>query len=199
MPKILSSEDIADFRERLCDAAEKQFGAHGLDGVTMRALAGALGVSPMTPYRYFEDKEEIVAAVQTRAFERFAGALEASVDADAAKFARNASSAYVGFAFQNPEAYRLMFDTAQPRQGRYPALDAAAARARQTMTGYVRALVAAGFIEGDAELIGHVYWAQIHGLVMLKLADKFSPELTFEAIAGEATRALAEGFRPKPH
>ncbi|MFT3727971.1 MAG: TetR/AcrR family transcriptional regulator [Terricaulis sp.] len=199
MPKVLSTEDIADFRERLCDAAEKQFGAHGLEGVTMRALAAALGVSPMTPYRYFKDKEEIVAAVQARAFDRFAAALEAATHADPAKFARNASNAYVRFAFDNPDAYRLMFDIAQAEQDQYPALIAAAERARKTMTGYVRALVDAGFIEGDPELIGHVYWATTHGLVMLKLANKLSPHLTFEAIGAEATRALSEGFRPKRH
>jgi AcrR family transcriptional regulator len=199
MPKVLSAEDIAEFRERLCDAAEKQFGAHGLDGVTMRALAADLGVSAMTPYRYFQDKEEIIAAVQARAFDRFAAALESSESDNATKFAQNSSRAYVRFAFEHPEAYRLMFDTAQPRQGTYPSLDAAADRARKTMTGYVRALVDAGFIKGDPDLIGHVYWAQIHGLVMLKLADKLSPHLTFEAIAAEATRALAEGFRPKRH
>ena len=197
MPKILSTEDIADFRQRLCNAAEKQFAAHGLDGVTMRAVAADLGVSPMTAYRYFKDKEEILAAVQARAFERFAAALEAGASADAAEFARHASQAYVRFAFENPEAYRLMFDTAQPRQGSYPALDTAAERARKTMTGYVRALVDAGLIAGDPELIGHVFWASIHGLVMLKLADKLSPSLSFEAIGSEASRALSEGFRPK--
>jgi AcrR family transcriptional regulator len=197
MPKVLSSQDIADFRERLCDAAEKQFAAHGLEGVTMRALAAELGVSPMTPYRYFKDKEDILATVQTRAFDRFAAALEAEATPDAATFARNASRAYVRFAFENPEAYRLMFDIAQPCQEKYPALIAASERARKTMTGYVRALVDAGVIEGDPELIGHVYWATIHGLVMLKLADKFSPALFFDTIAAEAMRALADGFRPK--
>lgn len=199
MPKVLSTADIAGFRERLCDAAERQFGAHGLEGVTMRALAADLGVSPMTPYRYFKDKEEILAAVQARAFDRFAKALEASANTDPVRFARNASNAYVRFAFENPEAYRLMFDIAQPDQDKYPDLCAAAERARKTMTGYVRALVDAGFLEGDPELIGHVYWATTHGLVMLKLANKLSPNLSFEAIGAEATRALAEGFRPKRH
>jgi AcrR family transcriptional regulator len=199
MPKVLSTADIADFRERLCDAAETQFGAHGLDGITIRALAAELGVSAMTPYRYFDDKDEIIAAVQARAFARFAAALEAETDADAAAFARGVSRAYVRFAFEHPEAYRLMFDISQPNRDKYPELAAAADRARKTMTAYVCALVDAKLIEGDPELIGHVYWAQIHGLVMLKLSDNLSPHLSFEAIAAEAARALAEGFRAKPH
>ena len=42
----------------------------------MRQLADALGCSPMTPYRYFRNKDEILAAVRTAAFDRFAAALE---------------------------------------------------------------------------------------------------------------------------
>ena len=44
----------------------------------MRQLAAELGVSPMTPYRYFADKDAILAAVRARAFNRHAEALEAA-------------------------------------------------------------------------------------------------------------------------
>ena len=76
MPKTLSPADIEAFRNRLCDIAEDRFAAHGPHGVTMRELADAMGVSSMTPYRYFEDKDAILAAVRTRAFNRFAEAME---------------------------------------------------------------------------------------------------------------------------
>ncbi|MDI1364126.1 MAG: helix-turn-helix domain containing protein, partial [bacterium] len=68
MPRVLSSEDVEDFRRRLCAAAETLFAEHGPDAVTMRQLATAMGVSPMTPYRYFKDKDAILAAVRAEAF-----------------------------------------------------------------------------------------------------------------------------------
>ena len=46
----------------------------------MRQLAAELGVSPMTPYRYFEDKDDILAAVRANGFNRFAEALETARD-----------------------------------------------------------------------------------------------------------------------
>ena len=46
--------------------AERLFAEHGVEAVTMRQLAAALGVSPMTPYRYFKDKDAILAAVRAR-------------------------------------------------------------------------------------------------------------------------------------
>ena len=75
MPRVLSDEAVGEFREKLVDAAERLFGQHGLEAVTMRQLAAELGVSPMTPYRYFADKDAILAAVRARAFNRHAAAL----------------------------------------------------------------------------------------------------------------------------
>ena len=60
MPRVLSQADVADFRDRLCEAAERLFAEHGPEAVTMRQLAAELGVSPMTPYRYFRDKDDIL-------------------------------------------------------------------------------------------------------------------------------------------
>lgn len=200
MPRVLTSADLADFREKLIAAATQIFAAKGREGFTMREVAGALGVSAMTPYRYFKDKDEILAAVRASAFDRFAQALETAF-ATATNDTRARSSAvgdaYVRFAFSEPASYRLMFDMAQPDEADYPDLVRATERARRTMTDYVRALVAEGLLEGDPVLIGHVFWAALHGAVVLELAGKLGPECDFETISNAAFRAIAEGFRPK--
>ena len=106
MPRILSDADVADFRSRLCDAAEELFAQHGIEAVTMRQLAAALGVSPMTPYRYFRDKEEIIDAVRTGAYNRFAHALEAAFEAHSDPVERSIAvgEAYLDFAVNNSRA-----------------------------------------------------------------------------------------------
>src|SRR6516162_5823374 len=112
MPRVLTQTDVADFRERLCEAATRLFDARGREGFTMRELANELGVSAMTPYRYFRDKDEILAAVRARAFTRFAEALELAITTpgDAQAKAGAVYEAYVAFAFGEPASYRLMFD-----------------------------------------------------------------------------------------
>ena len=57
MPKNLSAAEVDAFRARLCAVAQQRFAKQGVDGVSMRQLADALGCSPMTPYRYFRNKD----------------------------------------------------------------------------------------------------------------------------------------------
>lgn len=199
MPRVLTSADLADFRGKLIAAATRIFAEKGREGFTMREVAAELGVSAMTPYRYFKDKDEILAAVRANAFDRFAEALENAYagHADAVSRSGAVGDAYINFAFNEPASYRLMFDMAQPDEADYPDLVRATTRARRTMTDYVRGLVDAGVLAGDPILIGHVFWSALHGAVVLQLAGKLGDECSFETISGEAFRALSVGFAPK--
>ncbi len=198
MPRALSEAEIESFRGRLIGAAECLFAEQGPGAVSMRQLAAALGVSPMTPYRYFKDKEEILAAARASGFDRFAQALEAAFDAsdDPATRAETVATAYLKFAFENPSAYRLMFDLSQPNEADYPELVRAGDRARKTMSAYCQGLLDAGLLEGDPEALPYIFWAAVHGLVVLKLADKLPPNLDFDRLWRDLSRALSIGFSP---
>ncbi|HXP67191.1 MAG TPA: TetR/AcrR family transcriptional regulator [Steroidobacteraceae bacterium] len=191
MPKTLSAADVEDFRSRLCDVAERLFAAHGPDGVTMREMADALAVSSMTPYRYFKDKDAILAAVRTRAFNRFAAAMERA----RASPGPRSGNAYLDFALANPASYRLMFDVSQPTFANYPDLVKAMDRARRTMADGLRDLAAAGRFKGDVELAGYVYWSTMHGAVMLELAGLLDgSKLDARKIAKPAVESLGKYF-----
>ncbi|MDB5445797.1 MAG: transcriptional regulator, TetR family, partial [Phenylobacterium sp.] len=188
---------VADFRERLCAAAERLFAAKGLDGVTMRQLAAELGVSPMTPYRYFRDKNEILAAVRAAGYQRFAEILERVRDTDRSPRARGAAAAeaYIRFAFENPDTYKLMFDFDQPDEEAYPALVAATRRAGAQMSGWVEDLVASGDLAGDPVQIGRMFWAAAHGAVVLEMAGRL-PKGGARELHQAMASALARGLRP---
>jgi AcrR family transcriptional regulator len=195
MPRNRSAIEIAHFRARICAVAERLFAERGPQAVTMRELARALEVSAMTPYRYFTDKEAILAAVRANAFDRFAAALEqaARTPGNAAERADAVGRAYLDFAFSQPHAYKLMFDLSQPDEQRFPDLVRAGQRARLTMEGYMEALVAGGFLAGDPEMLGQIFWATVHGLVVLHLAGKLKPKPDFAAVHRAAMSLLARG------
>ncbi len=199
MPKVLSRDDIEAFRAELCDAAEELFAAHGPDGVTMRELADAVGVSAMTPYRYFESKDALLAAVRARAFSRFADAIGA-FDAKAAKrspidpramtraFFRARTDAYIDFALDNPAAYRLMFDVNQPTAQSYPELAAAIARTKALMAprggGGARAQAPSP--------ASYTLWSAGHGALMLSLAGMLPATISVRDLVHASVTAIAE-------
>src|SRR5687767_8616039 len=115
MRPVLTDEEVAQSRADVCRVAQVLFARHGVEGVTMRQIAAELGWSPTTAYRYFKSKEEILAAVRAAAFNRFCEVIEAAIRSgpDARTSARNAGQAYLGFALENPDAYRMMFDVSQ--------------------------------------------------------------------------------------
>ena len=198
MPRNLSSAEVDAFRARLCAVAQKRFAKQGVDGVSMRQLAEALGCSPMTPYRYFRNKEEILAAVRAAAFDRFASALEEAARktrGDLRAGGQAMGEAYIRFALGDPDAYRLMFDLSQPHPDRYPELVRASARARHMMSAALEALVKAGIFVGDPQLLGYVFWATMHGLVVLHLAGKLPKKPAFRTIQREAMGLLVAGAR----
>ena len=197
MPRELSASEIDDFRDKLCDAALQIFAEKGVEGLTLREVATRLSVSPMTPYRYFRDKDDILAAVRARAFNDFAQALENAVSRgkDPIEQSRAAGEAYVDFAFNNAEAYRLMFQVRQEdEEAKDPNLQLALERARATMSYHVKRLIDAGVLEGDPELIGYVFWAALHGVVTLELSGNFPRQYSFEKVRSETFRALWQGF-----
>ncbi len=196
MPKVLSAADIEAFRERLCDIAEEKFAAHGPDGVTLRDLANAMGVSPMTPYRYFKDKDAILAAVRARAFGRFADAMEKAEAAARKKGGGPPGEPYIDWALKHPAAYRMIFDISQPTSSEYPDLVAQMKRARETMTSGWKALRDAGRFKGDVDLVGHVYWSVMHGAVMLELTGLLKKPLDARTISKRSLAAVTKDFGP---
>lgn len=178
MSRALTDDDLARFQAQLCDVAEVMFAERGAEQVSMRQIAAALGVSPMTPYRYFTSRDDILAAVRIRGFERFADQLEAAYAAtpgDAAAKAAAAGRAYLEFALSNANTYRLMFEQHQQEDGSDSALGRTVARARATLSVYGDGLIGSGMAEAEARALELLIWSTLHGAVTLELAGTTPP------------------------
>ncbi len=192
----LTDEEVEAFRGRLVRAAAKLFAANGVAGVTMRQIAKSLGYSQTAAYRYFADKEEILAAVRAAALDRFCTKLEAALKAgrDARENARAVGQAYLRFAVEEPDSYRLIFDSSA-RDLMVPEFSQTARRFEATLTDYVRALVDEGHVEGDPTELGRAFWIAAHGVVMGHLSG-FLPSLKARDELHEATvRLIYRGAR----
>src|SRR3546814_10975005 len=74
-----SHEQRAAIRSRLCAAAEELFVEEGEAALSMRRLTAKVGCSAMAPYRYFADKEALIASIRAQAFRRLARSEERRV------------------------------------------------------------------------------------------------------------------------
>ena len=80
MPHQKTHFEKTAFRDRLCKVALEIFIDKGLEALTMRRLAKELGVSTMTPYNYFENRQEIVQDILYRAYGKFATSQREAID-----------------------------------------------------------------------------------------------------------------------
>lgn len=184
MPRAaLTSDEIERFRRRASAVARRLFADRGYAGMSMRALAAELDCSPMTAYRYFENKGALFARVRTDAFREFADAQEAAAaDADPVERLAALKRAYIDFAIADPAAYRIMFELHQEPTEPYPELEAEQRRAFSHLHDAVAEAVASGALTGDPLTVAHWRWAQLHGLVALHLAGKLIMGRTFEEL-----------------
>lgn len=106
-----------ELRSSLIEAADLILQRDGADALSLRAIAAEVGVSHMAPYSHFKNKKELIQAVTEMGFERLA---ETMIEATQAPGAENNlvltyGAAYLEFAINNPQLYRLMLGQIESR------------------------------------------------------------------------------------
>ncbi|MFM2300291.1 MAG: hypothetical protein RLZZ84_27 [Pseudomonadota bacterium] len=198
MAVLLTEDQVLGVRERIRRVAERQIALHGPGAISLRSIAGELGWTAASLYRYYASKAQLLEAVRIAAHDRFSDRIEAAHDStdDLWDRSRAIGDAYVEFARQEPAAYQLMFAYEQEEGEKSPDLHRAEQRSNRTLTAYVREMVAAGLLDGDPDLIAHAYWAALHGLIVLRMAGKLDDAHAFDALRHAAVRLITRGARP---
>src|SRR5918999_37846 len=166
-----------NLRRALLDAGLDLLAERGVDGFTLREVARRAGVSHAAPSHHFGDRGGLVRAIVAESFTLLGSALaEAASAAGDDPIDRIAAMglAYVDFALDNPERYRLMFRTELSQAGTSEAptdADAAGGGAFATLMAAVQDAADRGLLrEGvDAGAAAVTAWASVHGLASLIL------------------------------
>ncbi len=91
-----------------------------------------------------------------------------------------------------------MFGMSASGDERFPDLARARARSNRNMTDYVHAMIDEGVLKGDAALIGRMFWAAIHGVVLLDMAGLLENGPGADVLRREMMRALFIGLNAAP-
>jgi AcrR family transcriptional regulator len=148
--------------------AGKVLEKEGVEALSLRALTRRTGVSHAAPYRHFRDRESLLAALAAEGFAMLGRSLR---EAAAAGGLRAMGEAYVRFALEHPQRFRLMFG-GQLKIARHTALREVATNAFDALAGALAANVGAAPGAQDASIAA---WALVHGLSQLLLGDRIAP------------------------
>jgi AcrR family transcriptional regulator len=162
--------------------------------VSIRSVAERVGVTPPSIYLHFADKDALMDAVCARYFEN----LDQEMTRAAAgcvttlEVLRLKGLAYVRFAVQTPELYRIA-TMGEGRAGSDVDVTLASSAFEHLRAG-VQAMIDEGiYPPGDAIQLALELWSAAHGVAALLIAKPYLPWGDAEAFADRVLRAVCCG------
>jgi AcrR family transcriptional regulator len=160
-----------NLKEALLRAALELIAQKGPAGFTFAEAARWAGVSPAAPYRHFRDRDELLASIALRGFNRFEAALARAWDGgrpDVFVALDRLGRAYLGFARSEPAYYSAMFEAGIPLAGN-PELREAGDRAFAVLREAAEKLCAQTPARNrpPALMVALHIWAMSHGVASL--------------------------------
>lgn len=169
-----------DLRQALINAACEHLKREGVDTLSLRALAREIGVSQTAPYRHFETKNALFAAIACYGFELLTEKLvkvREKYRDDVVRALVEVGLTYVSWAVENPEKYQLLFDSSLVDFNEYPEMQQRGGGCFEVVMSVVRQGVEEGeFVSAPIEQLAGNMWAGVHGISSL-VQSKASEDL----------------------
>jgi AcrR family transcriptional regulator len=189
-----------DLRQALIGGAIALIAEQDVSSLSLREVARRVGVSHTAPYRHFQDKEALLAAVAEEGFIGLTEAMNSGIQQapdDPLKRLEATGVAYVQFAIAHPSHYRVMFSSYRGEQAEHPERARAGWQAFQVLLNVIESGQMAGVVRaGETMRLAWVAWSTVHGLAMLLIDGRLPMIETqdVEALAEFVTCTLIEGL-----
>lgn len=166
-----------------------------VDAVSVRSVAQRVGVSVPSIYLHFADKQALIDAVCEQVFADLDEAMQqASRDAvDPFEALRMQGVAYIRFALENPEQYRVVMMSPPVGKASGP-VEAMSMSAFAHILEGVEACLATSVLEGDPITICMQLWAAAHGIASLMIAKPEFPWPPVEQFVDDSICAAGLGL-----
>ena len=184
-------------RERVLRAAQELFLAHGPDGVSMRKVAARAGMTAPAIYRYYKDKDELLAEIINAGLEILQRYLEPAFRAPTPyERLQLLIEYYLDFALEQPRYFEFAFLT--PSHG-MRLVDELARYNRSTFMFAVQqvhlCMEQGVFVKDDPLETSIMLWAEAHGLVTLFRMERFGADaVEFRAVFKRAIERVLRGL-----
>ena len=167
-----------DLKNALIKAGVEILAKDGVSGLSLRKVASRAGVSHTAPYSHFADKQALIAAISTEGFRQLYERVSAVAEEYKTKPSKQlveVAWAYVQFALDDRDRFKVMFSGVLEKEKEYPEFVAESQRNFQLVKMIVEANQAAGVLRsGPSDLVALSAWGIIHGFIMLLLEGQIS-------------------------
>jgi AcrR family transcriptional regulator len=185
--------------ERIADTALKLLETGGEDGVSMRRVAAAVGITPMAIYHHFADRRALLNFVVDREFTKYSESFQALPRRGTYESQVLACmDTYIDYAFAHPRIFDYVFAQTRPGARRFPE----DFRARRSPTlnpvaDLLQKAMEAGYLkQDDVWELAMELWAHTHGYISLYRGGRFDlPEKEFRALVRRSIRRMIHGLK----
>jgi AcrR family transcriptional regulator len=167
-----------DLKNTLVAAGLAILAEQGINGLNLRAVARRAGVSHTAPYCHFANKEALIVAIAEDGFRRLGeqlGAAKIATLGGAKAQLVAVGRAYIGFAVEQPDSFRVMFSHIIAHREQHLELCALAKACFQLLQSVITAGQAGGeFAIVDSIELTKSAWSMLHGLASLLVEGQFA-------------------------
>ena len=188
MPRPKRTEaEIEEMRERILDAALVVLHEQGPAGLSIRSIADCAGVSHMVLYSYFEDHDDLMAALRRKQrkkfIERRSEQIEAAKGGEVDLVVRELLERYVRFAKKNPGMFHFLWMAGRHHHGgKHGRVSQRAKEGFRAEMNHLAELIDIGirrgvFLERDPEIAALTVSGMINGpLMMYQIPGRINAE-----------------------
>jgi AcrR family transcriptional regulator len=167
-----------DLKNALIKAGADILSREGVSALSLRKVAHKAGVSHAAPYAHFADKQALIAAISTEGYKKLyeeIAHVAGQYQADPLRRFVEASWAYVQFALDEPDQFKVTLSGMIEKEQDYPAFVETARQTFSLVVDIVAQCQQAGILRsGPADLVAVSAWSLIHGFVTLLLENQVS-------------------------
>lgn len=170
-----------DLKKALIKAGVEILSKEGVAGLSLRKVAQRAGVSHNAPYSHFPDKQSLIAAISTEGFKQLFDEFDTAVSSyprDPKRQLQEGAWAYVQFAMNHTDTFKIMFSGVLEKEKEYPAFVEISHKTFERVVDVVRACQGAGLLRSaraiPPEMTAVAVWGQIHGIISLLLEGQIS-------------------------
>ena len=163
-----------NLQEVLLRSAIQLIAEVGPTAFTLREVARRAGVSHNAPYRHFQDKDDLLAAVAAQGYGELTDVMTEAAGRHYKPLDRlkQAGLAYVSFALRRPEHFTVMFDGPLLKRT-HPEAASAAERAFSVLVGLVKGCQEKRQLpSGDPLDFALFAWSLVHGIAKLAITGR---------------------------